>query len=381
MASIFPDLRYSLRQIAKTPVASSIAVLSLALGIGANTAIFSIMNALILRTLPVRNPQQLVALHTLLPTEPEGAGIQDPVPWRAFEEIRKQNTVFSDMFAWGDGGLRNIEAGGVLYPGSAIEVSGEYFSALGVRPLLGRLLTPQDAVPGAPARVAVLDYRCWKNHFQSDPAVIGKTIRVDNVPLTVVGVTPEAFQNLNVDMAVDAAVPIGFQSANMSRRMAMVMGRLKDGATVEQARAQMVTMWPSILQVAIPAGFNAAQTRRFLSRRLYVERASNGFSFLRERMERPLIILICLAGAVLLIACANLGLLMAARAARRRNEIGIRIALGAGRWRLARQLLVECLTLSVAGAALAFVVSGRTGRLLVNMEWNGLVPAGLDVSP
>jgi putative ABC transport system permease protein len=296
MGSIFADLRYSLRQIAKTPVASSIAVLSIALGIGANTAIFSIMNALMLRMLPVRNPQQLVSLHTLLPTEPESAGIREPVPWRAFEEVRKQNRVFSDMFAWGDGGLRNIEARGVLYPGSAIEVSGEYFAALGVRPLLGRLLTPQDAVPGAPARVAVLDYRCWENHFQGDPAVIGKTIRVDNVPLTVVGVTPEAFQNLNVDMAVDAAVPIGFQSPNMNRRLVFVMGRLKDGAMVEQARAQLVTMWPAILQAAVPTGFNAAQRKRFLSRRLYVERASNGFSFLRAKMERPITILICLAG-------------------------------------------------------------------------------------
>src|SRR5581483_236671 len=217
--------------------------------------------------------------------------------------------------------------------------------------------------PAAPARVAVLDYRCWKDHFHGDPAVVGKTIRVDKVPLIVVGVTPEAFQNLTVDFAVEAVVPIGFQSPNMNRRTAMVMGRLKNGATVEQARAQLLTMWPSVLQASIPAGLNAAQRKRFLSPRLYVETASTGFSSLRRKMERPLTILICLAGAVLLIACANLGLLMAARATRRRNEFGIRIALGAGRWPLVRQLLIECLVLSIAGAVLALVFSDRASRL------------------
>jgi predicted permease len=381
MSQFWLDICYSSRRLVRTPVMTSIAIVSLALGIGANTAIFSLINALILRSLPVHQPQQLVEIHTALPGHPSTGYFVNPVPFRVFEEIRKRNTVFSGVFAWDDEGLRNVRANGVQYPGSVIEVSGDYFATLGVRPLLGRLLTPQDAVPGAPAKVAVLDYRCWENHFMRDSAVVGKVIRIDNVPLTIIGVTPEGFRQIDIDAAVDAAVPIGFDTPDISNNWYKVLGRLRPSITVEQARAQLLTMWPAIQESVVPAGYGAPQRKRFLSRRPYVESAASGFSYLREEISRPLNVLMYLVAAVLLIACANLAGLMLARAAGRRNELGVRIVLGAGRWPLVRQFLIESAMLSFAGAALGFACCFWSGRFLLNMVWMGKVGVGLDVSP
>jgi putative ABC transport system permease protein len=169
------DLRYAWRALLKSPVIAIVAVLSLALGIGANTAIFSVINALLLRSLPIHDPQQLVSIYTI---HPEDAGQQDPLSLSMFNELRKQQQVFSGMFGWGGDALSSFEAEGRYFPGGLTTVTGDYYGVLGVKPLLGRLIQPADVAlyTGTSAQVAVLSYRCWQNHFHGDPAVIGKTI-------------------------------------------------------------------------------------------------------------------------------------------------------------------------------------------------------------
>ena len=185
------------------------AVLSLALGIGANTAIFGIINALMLRSLPVRDPQQLVSIGAADPEQPEHS---EGISLAMFYEIQQHASVFSNVFVWTGGGMSNIEANGATYAGTVDGASGDYFAALGVRPVLGRLLTREDApLDGRPsAQVAVLSYGCWRQRFGGDPHVLGRTIRVNAIPVTIVGVTPPDFTGLDIDIEPAATVPIGF---------------------------------------------------------------------------------------------------------------------------------------------------------------------------
>jgi len=339
---MYQDLSYALRMLRKTPTVTIVAVLSLALGIGANTAIFSLLNALMLRTLPVHDPQQLVAIASrTADSQNYDAGLSLPM----FEEIRKHQQVFSSMFLMSGGRLQNVEANGVKFSGALDQVDGDYFSTLGVQPLLGRLIAPSDLAldSGSPAAVAVIGYRCWQERYNGDPAVIGKTIRIEDHPLTIVGVTPENFVGLVIDWDAHVTVPIGYSGDMTFREGRNVgfgsMGRLKHGVTLEQARAQLKTLWPNVLAATVPSESHGTRRERFLGRRLEMEAAATGTSYLRQRVSYPLFIVMGLVGLVLLIACVNLANLMLACAASRRQEFGIRLALGAGAWRLIRQLL------------------------------------------
>jgi hypothetical protein len=203
MSQLWQDLRYSVRVLAKSPLVTAVAILSLALGIGANTAIFSILNALFLRSLPVRDPQQLVAISTISPDVQNG---EDPLSLPMLLEIKRRQQVFSNLFGWNGGGMNNSEVNGAKYAASLDTVSGDYFSTLGVQPLFGRLITPSDVAlqTGSSARVAVLGYDCWKRRYNGNAGVIGKAIRVDGIPLTIIGVTPKSFTGLIIDVAPDA---------------------------------------------------------------------------------------------------------------------------------------------------------------------------------
>src|SRR5882724_10319363 len=205
------DVKYSLRMLFKSPITSAVAILSLALGIGANTAIFSLLNALILRPLPVRDPGQLVRLFTTTPANPDREGL---LSLAMYQQIRKDQRVFSDLFAWDGRGIVNVEANGAKYVTTMSTVTGEYFSTLGIQPLLGRFLTPEDLSldSGSPAAVAVIDYDCWQRRYHGDTGVIGKTIRLEDRPLTIVGVTPEKFSGITIDAAPDVTIPLGFSS-------------------------------------------------------------------------------------------------------------------------------------------------------------------------
>jgi predicted permease len=384
MEILAKDIRYSLRMLVKSPVTTAVAILSLALGIGANTAIFSVMNALILRPLPVRDPGELVRLSTTTPANPERDG---SLSLAMYQQIRKDQSVFSDLFAWDGGGIANVEANGVKYVASLSTVTGEYFSTLGIQPRLGRLITPEDLSldRGSPSAVAAIGYACWQRRYHGDTAVIGKTIRVEDRPLTIIGVTPEKFSGIIIDAAPDVTVPLGF-SGRMAYRDRKSLGlgvfaRLKPGTTIEQARAQIEAMWPATLEASLPEGYEGARREAFLGRRIVIASASTGRSFLRAKYTRPLGVLMAMVGLLLLIACANLANLMLARAAGRRHEFGIRLALGSGKWRIVRQMLTEGLLLSVSGAVLGVVIADWAGRLLLDTMWTGLVPMALDATP
>ena len=383
--TLWQDLRFALRMLRKNPGFTAVAVLTLALGIGANTAIFSLINALILRSLPVRDPQQLVAISTISPDAQNG---KDPLSLPMFEEIQKHQGVFSKMFAWNGGGMINFEANGFKYAASTDTVSGDYFSTLGVQPFLGRLIGPADVglETGASAPVAVVSYACWQRRYNSDPAIIGKTIRVNDRPLTIIGVTPRKFTGLFIAAAPDAFVPIGFTGSTGFRKpenlSLNVVARLEPGTTLEQARAQLTSLWPGIQTDTLPPLYQGEQRARFFARRIEVESIATGISFLRERFGHQLTVLMGLVGLVLLISCVNLANLTLARATAREHEVGIRVALGASGWRLVRQLITESILLSAAGALLGLAFASWTTRLLAHMcPWGGGVVCGPSQKP
>ena len=369
------DVRYAVRLLLKTPAVTLVALLSLALGIGANTAIFSVINALLLRSLPVHDPQRLVKIAALDPDHPEQSG---ELSLAMLHEIQERAPAFSNAFAWLGGGVSNIDANGVRYPGSIDTVSGDYFATLGVPAVLGRMLTRDDK------QAAVISYGCWRRRYAGDPNVIGKIIRVDDRPLTIVGVAPEDFAGLIIDIAAEATVPIGYRGHELKYRENLwydVIARLKPGVSIEQARAQMRVLWPGILKSTAPDSFQGARRSTFLKLRSDLQPAARGNSYMRSRLEKPLEILMALVGAVLLIACVNLANLLLARAATRQHEFAMRVALGAPRWQLIRMLLIEALLLSVSGAALGMLIARWTARYLLASFWAGFVPLFIDPSP
>ena len=378
------DIRYSLRMLARTPIVTVVAILSLALGIGANTAIFSLMNALVLRSLPVSEPGRLIKID--ITTTPQGPDRYSGMSLAMFQLFQKEQRVFADLFTWGTT-IENLEAGGVKYLGGSSTVSGDYYSSLGIKPYIGRLIGPEDLSldAGFPAPVAVISYGCWQRRYQGDRNVLGKTITARQRPLTIIGVTPPNFSGLNIDGDTDVTVPIGFSGSTIYRTRKWlglgVHGHLKPGVTIEQARVQIDSIWPRILDASIPEGFAGAQRDEFLSNRIRMESFATGESFLRRRFTRPLNVLMMMVGLLLLIACVNLANLMLARAAGRSREFALRLALGATRWRLLRQMLTESLMLSATGAVLGFVVAHWACRYLSNMMWTGLTTMGLNAAP
>lgn len=378
------DIIYSIRMLRRSPVTTIVAICSLALGIGANTAIFSLMNALILRTLPIRDPGQLVHLSSKTPQNPDR---EIAFSLAMYQELKKDQNLFDGFFGWLGGGIINLEANGARYVGSSSTVTGEYFSTLGIQPVLGRLIGPEDLnlEKGLPASVAVLSYNCWKLRYNGDPGVIGKTIRVEDRPMTIIGVTPESFSGLIIDVASDVTLPIGYSGRTSYRDGTSfgfeLYGRLKSGITLDQARAQLESIWPAVQQATIPDKFTGAQREAFFKRKISLASAATGSSFLRLRYAKPLYLLMAMVGVLLLIGCINLANLMLARASARRQEFGIRLALGAGKWRIIRQMLTESLMLSMSGAVLGLIVAYWASGLLIKTMWNGLVPSALNAEP
>ena len=231
----------------------------------------------------------------------------------------------------------------------------------------------------------MVSYACWQRRYNGDAAIVGKTIRVNDRPLTIIGVTPRKFGGLIIEAAPDAIVPVGFSGGldfrNPEHLWLSVVGRLKADTTLEQARAQLTTLWPGIQAATLPPSYQGAQRSRFFARRIDVESFARGNSYLRERFRYQLATLMGLVGLVLLISCVNLANLTLARAAAREHEIGIRVTLGATGGRLVRQLLTESVLLSAAGALLGLALASWTTRLLANVMWTGFVPLGLDLTP
>lgn len=384
MEMLWRDLKHAFRVLWKSPAVTGVAILSLGLGVGANTAIFSLMSTLMFRTLPIEDPKNLVRMSAFLPEKPDQ---ELAVSLATYLQLRRDQRVFSDVFAWMGGGVANVEANGVKSMGSIATVSGEYFSTLGVTPLMGRFLTPEDVAleSGSSARVAVLEYRFWKERYGSDPQIVGKSVSVEGVPLTIVGVTREGFAGLVLEAAADITVPIGYSGKTIFRDKKrsgfLVYGRLKPTVSSETAKAQLETIWPGILGAAIPEDYTGTEREGFLSRRISLKSAATGTSFLRERYSQPLSILMAMVALLLLVACVNLANLMLARAAGRRHEFGVRVALGASRAQLIRQMLAESAVLSGAGAVLGLAFAYWSSPALIHIMWAGLVPLAVDAKP
>jgi predicted permease len=362
----------------RNPGFTAIAVISLALGIGANTAIFSLLNALLLRDLPVRQPGRLVELSVLR------QGNRIPFSFPMFRELERGQKVFSGLIGWSFGPLEDVEINGSLSQAGVRSVTGNYYSELGATPLLGRLITPDDVKLGGTgiSPVAVLSYGFWQRRFGGASDVVGKEIGIDGQPFTIIGVSRKWFTGMTAAIAPDLTIPIK-STDERSLLWVYITGRLKDGVTVAQARAQLQSFWPEVLRATASTQTPGLRRQAFFLMGLDVASAATGINAtLREYFTRPLRLLMGIVGLILLVACVNLASLMLARAAVRNHEMSLRVALGASRWALTRQVLTECLALSAFGALLGLAFAYWGSRLLVGLLTRGyLTPLVLDLSP
>jgi putative ABC transport system permease protein len=377
--AIVQDLRYALRGLRRSPGFASTAILSLALGIGANTAIFSLIDVLVLKSLPVRHPEELLQVMMGKDTY---AGYSNPT----FEHLRDRQDVFSGIFAYGRWGF-NLASGGEARTVSGVYVAGQFFDTLGIRAVLGRTLAPVDDTRGC-AGSAVLSYAFWQNEYGGRADVLGKTISIDRHPIVIVGVTEPGFSGTEVGASADVMVPLCAVTAIGSGYPRMldtnfypvgwlqVVGRLKRGVSESQATARLKTLAPQIYKAAFDErGLENEGGRqlgpedrdRYLRQTFDTQPAANGISYLRREYRQALIVLMTIVFLVLLIACANVANLLLARGATRQREIAIRMAVGGGRGRLIRQLLAESVLLSGIGAILGTLFAEWGARLLVRL--------------
>jgi predicted permease len=373
--TVWSDLRFGARLLRLNPMFAAAAILSLALGIGANTAIFQLIDAVRLRTLPVKNAQEIarVAIDHRNGASGNFSSRYPDVTYAMWEQIHAQQQGFSKLFAWGPN-LFNVAPGGEVHNVQGLWVSGEFFETLGVEPVLGRLFTAEDDQPGCGSPGATISYSFWQREYGGERSVLGRTLTVNRHPFPIIGVTPADFYGVEVGRYFDVAVPlcaepiINGEDSHLKNRSGWwlsVMGRLKPGWTIERAAAQLRAISPGLFEAALPPEFNAEYAKHFLQYKLGVFPADSGLSHLRKDYERPLWLLLALAGLVLLIASANLANLMLARASAREKEMAMRMAVGAGRGRLIRQLLAESLLLAVIGAALGTLLARSLSRVLV----------------
>jgi predicted permease len=373
--TIWTDLRFGARLLRLNPLFAAAAILSLALGIGANTAIFQLIDAVRLRTLPVKNAQEIARVaidHRGSATGHFSTRYPD-LTYAMWEQIRAQQQAFSGIFAWAPANF-NIAPGGEVHTVQGLWVSGEFFETLGVQPALGRLPGAADDQPGCGSAGAVISYAFWQREFGGERSVLSRTITVNRHPFPIIGVAPADFYGVEVGRSFDAALPLcaeplvngeDSQLRSLTGWWLSVMGRLKPGWTTERAAAQLRAISPGIFEAALPPEFSAPNAKHFLQYKLGAFPGDSGLSEVRKDYEKPLWLLLALAALVLLIASANLANLMLARASAREKEMAMRMAVGAGRARLIRQLLVESLLLAVIGAALGAVLARNLSHVLV----------------
>jgi len=362
LETLWRDLRYAIRALARTPAFTMVAVVSLALGIGANTAIFSLMDVMLLRSLPVKDPQALVEF---VRADADGSQMTN-LPYPVYDYFRRDRGSLADVLAIASSSAA-FQDQGSSQPAAAHEVSGSFFPSLGVSPLMGRTIGPDDDRAGAANRVAVISYAFWARRFGRDPSILGSAMRRSGERFTIIGIMPPSFFGLDRGAAPDLWVPL---ATDPDPGEVWVLGRLRPGVSVEGARVQLEPVFRQALESMRGELAEYAERERnsFLSQRLLVNPATEGTSGIRWTYWDHLStvkILLGLSGLVLLIACANLANLLMARSAARSREIAIRIALGAGRWRLVRQLLTENLTVSLAGGSLGVLAAGWGHRLLL----------------
>ena len=379
-----------------------VAVLSLALGIGANTVIFTLIDAVLIKMLPVKNPEQLVVIgwgakdwprivtsHRGSSDRVTGHVSASSFSYPTFQQFRANRQVFSDVFAFAELEQLNVSTSGHAEMASAHLVSGNYFSGLGVRALTGRTFVDQDDKQGA-APTAVISFRFWNHRFGLDPSAVGKAITVNGVPFTIVGVAPREFFGVSAGNAPDLFIPVAMQPRvapfwtdeypslfhASGACWLRAMGRLKPGVSEQQARAALDV----VLQQSMTAGLSSLPPKEEIQT-IELSPGSKGLNDLRSEFSQPLFILMTVVGLVLLIACVNVAILMLARATARQKETAVRLALGAGRPRLIRQLLTESVLLAIIGGVLGLALASRGENLLLTLVTPGETPLALNLQP
>jgi predicted permease len=377
MSALSENLRYALRNLRKSPVFTGVAVLSLGLGIGANTAIFTLMDQVLLRTLPVKDPHELVEMRISGPNQ--GAmrchGDLNCHSYPFYRDIRDRNQVFSGVLARYavplalTYGTHTERARGEL-------VSGNYFEVLGIGTAIGRTLTNEDdRTPGAHP-VAVISYDYWSRRFGRDPGILNQKILINSQPMTIIGVSEPGFSGVSISDRTEVMIPIAMKATatptwvDFENRRSLwleMIARRKPGVSVSQAVAGMQTIMKPILEEESKTlkNWNQKNLDRFINKKVTITDAARGRAGFRRQFETPLIVLMSMVGVLLLIACANMANLLLARAAGRQKEIAIRLALGAGRGRVMRQLLVESLTLAMLGGLAGLLIANWAGSLLL----------------
>ena len=378
MGSLLQDVRYGLRTLARNPAFSAVAVLTLALGIGANTAIFSLTDQILLRRLPVRNPEQLVALRTT--GSNQGHVWSDSIDdsgmfsYPVYKDLRDRNQTFSNLLARFPTSV-SVSGQGSTELAQAELVSGNYFEMLGVQPALGRVFSASDETAPGANTVAVLSYGYWARHFGSDPGILNKQIVVNGTSLTVVGVARAGFTGIQIGQLPDLFIPITMKAQmtpgwngleDRKDYWIAALGRLKPGFNRANAQVALAPTYHAILESDVHLIQGTEKSRqKFLDKKLLVDSASNGRQIVQQGTGKPLLILTAMVALVLLIACVNLASLLVARGEARQREIAVRLTMGASRWRLVKQLLTESLMLSIAGGAAGLALAAWTLSALV----------------
>lgn len=385
METLFKDVRYGFRGLLKRKGFAAIAVLTLALGIGANTAIFTLVNAVMLKSLPVEKPEELVLFSDVAS---EGTSVVDKPPtdvWRRFsyasyEYFRDHNQSFADLAAIRSGesrlSVRQTDAqANAAARAQGHLVGGNYFSLLGVRAMRGRVLTPEDDKPGAPP-VAVISHGYWEKELNSDPNVVGKTFIINGTNFTIVGITPREFFGIRVRRPPDIWLPLSLhpqielRESFLTNKLVFwltIVGRLKPGVTLDQAQAEVSLAQQQYLTEEAGGQLTEDRKKEIENTHVTLVEGKGGISGLRAVYSKPLHMLMAIVGMVLLIACANVGSLLLSRGAARKAEISLRMALGATRWRIVRQLLTESMLLALIGGVAGVLLAQWGVTVLVNL--------------
>jgi len=385
MQYVYRDFLHSLKCFSRSPIFAGVFVIALAVGIGADVSVFSVVNALVLRPLPLPHPEQLVDISGNYRNH-----LRTPISYPMFAELERGQRVFTGICAWTQGRESAVEIGGKISLSDVRSVTDNYYSTLETTPLLGRLINASDVQGSKFAPVAVIGYDLWKTRFAGDPAIVGKTIHIDGKLFTIIGVTQKGFTGMTLGSPPEITVPAGalLDPTDVENRRLLWLfasGRLATGYTVESATAQLQSFWPQLLLATVPTENAGERRQSFLAMGLQVDPAANGAIYsenLRSKIQKPLNLLLGIVALILLVICVNLASLTLARAIQQRHEISTRIALGASPWQAVRQFVAETMLLSFTGSLLALLLSLWGSQFLIVLMTRGqTIPALLDVKP